>query len=348
MRIRHPGRRGLTAVLLALAVLLAAATSLGATSAAFTATTSNPDNALATDRLAPPGSISVTASCAGAAPPITFRAASTAAGTDTLTLPIPAGTQRNDVLVVQVGSTDTTHALTAPAGWTAAGPSFTNQGYVAATLYWKVAAAGEPDPTFTFPAGTNAPMIGGLAAYSGVRTTDPVDTYGRDGNGSSISAVQPYVTTTTAGTMIVRFITVKAAAFSSPTGTSERLRLSSGPLGVTAADEQFAGPGTTSKRFFSSSTSAYWVGQTLALKRGTPPPSAQVSWAPTPSAWADGYRLERLEGTSPTLTQTLAVGTTSFTDSGLTSGATYTYRVSATRSTWRSDPVTAPLTPPAC
>jgi hypothetical protein len=345
VRIGQAGRRGLVAVLLALVAVLVAATGLGATSAAFSATTSNPGNTLAADRLAPPGSLDVTASCAGAAAPIAFRGSSTATGTDTLTLPIPAGTLQGDVLVAQVGTTNVTAALTAPAGWTPAGPTFRNQVSVAATLYWKVAGAGEPDPTFTLPVGTNAPLIGGLAGYSGVSTTAPVDTYGAAGNGSSVSAIQPYVTTATAGTMVVRFIAVRAAAFSSPTETTERLKRSDGPLGVTAADEQFAGPGITSKRFFSSPTSAPWVGQTVALKRGAAAPSAEVSWTPTPSPWADGYRLERQVGTAPPVQQTLARGATSYTDPSLTAGTTYTYRLSASAGTWRSDALTATVTP---
>ncbi len=347
MRSAQPGRRGLTAVLLALVVLLVGVPGLDATSAAFTATTSNPGNTLATDRLAPPGPLTVTASCAGAAAPIAFRGSSTASGTDALTLPVPAGTGQDDVLVAQVGSTNVTAPLTAPAGWTPAGPRFSNQGRVAATLYWKVAGAQEPDPTFTLPAGTGASLIGGLAAYSGVSTTAPVDTYGAAGNGSSVSAIQPYVTTATAGTMVVRFIAVRAAAFSSPTETTERLQLSDGTLGVTAADEQFAGPGTTSKRFFSSPTSAPWVGQTVALKRGAAAPSAQVSWTASPSAWADGYRLERQAGTAPPVGRVLPLGTTSSTDSPLSNGTTYTYRLTATRGTWSSDPVEATVTP-AC
>jgi hypothetical protein len=85
----------------------------------------------------------------------------------------------------------------------------------------------------------------------------------------------------------------------------------------------------------------------VALKRGAAAPSAQVSWTASPSAWADGYRLERQAGTAPPVGRALPLGTTSSTDSPLSNGTTYTYRLTATRGTWSSDPVEATVTP-AC
>jgi hypothetical protein len=350
MRSGHPARRGLIAALLALVVLLVAPAGLDATSAAFTATTSNPDNTLATDRLAPPGSLTVTPSC-GAAALIASRGANTAVGTDTLTLQVPAGTVRDDVLVAQVAYTTTKAALTAPAGWSQVLAN-ANAPTIASMIYVKAAGAAEADPTFAFPAGSGARLTGGIAAYSGVSTTNPVDvSHGFIANGTTV--VPKEVNTTSAGTMVLRFGTVIGAAFNAPAGTSERWSQDNETgAGVTAAEEQFGGPGLTAKRSFtapSGTPSTPYVAQTVALRRApAAPPSAQVSWTPSPSSsWADGYRLERQVGAAPPVAQALPIGTTSSTDSPLTSGTTYTYRLWASRGTWSSDPVVATVTP-AC
>ncbi len=350
MRSGKPRRRGLVAVLVALVVVLVAAWGLDATSAAFSAATSNPANTLATDRLAPPGSLTVSARCEVAAP-IASHGARTAVGTDTLTLPIPEGTVGGDVLVVQVAYTGTKADLTAPVGWSRELFN-TNAPTLASAVYVKVAGAPEPDPTFAFPADTGARLTGGIAAYSGVSATDPVDAH----NGfiaSGTSARSPEVTTTSAGTMVLHLVTVVGAAFNAPAETTQRWRQDNGAsAGVTAADEQFAGQGTTERRVFTtpngSSTSAPYAAQTVALRRGTAAPSALVSWAPTPSAWADGYRLERQEGTAPPVGQALPEGTTSYTDAPLVSGTTYTYRLSATGGTWTSSPRTGTVVTPSC
>ncbi len=340
----HPVRRGLIAVLLALVVLLVAATGPGATSAAFTATTSNPGNTLATDQLEPPGSLTVSPSCS--APGIAVRGATTAVGTATLTLPIPSGTVRNDVLVAQVAYTGTKTALTVPAGWSLVRAN-ANAPALGSALYVKAAGAAEPDPTFAFPTGSGAHMTGGIAAYSGVSATDPVDAH--SGFIANSTTVRPKeVTTTSAGTMVVSFVTVVGAAFNAPPQSTERWRQDNvAGLGVTAADEQFAGPGVTEKRAFTSpnGTTTNYVAQVVALRRGPATPSAQVSWTATPSAWADGYRLERLVGTAPPVGRALPLGTTSSTDSPLTTGTTYTYRLRATRGTWSSERVVASVTP---
>ncbi|WP_369131738.1 fibronectin type III domain-containing protein [Modestobacter sp. I12A-02662] len=345
VRGAHPGRRGLTAVLLGLAVLLAGVSGLDATSAAFTATTSNPGNTLATDRLEPPGSLTVSPSCS--APGIAVRGATTAVGTETLTLRIPAGTVQNDVLVAQVAYTGTKTALTAPAGWSQV-LSNTNAPTLASVLYVKVAGTAEPDPTFAFPAGSGAQLTGGIAAYSGVSTTDPVDA--RSGFIANSTTVRPKeVTTTSAGTMVLSFVTVVGAAFNAPPEVTERWRQDNvAGLGVTATDEQFAGPGVTEKRAFTSpnGTTTNYVAQTVALRRGpAAPPSALVSWTPTPSSWAQGYRIERQAGTAPPVAQSLPLGTTSSTDSPLTAGTTYTYRLWAYRGGWTSEALTVTATP---
>lgn len=81
-----------------------------------------------------------------------------------------------------------------------------------------------------------------------------------------------------------------------------------------------------------------------------------LSWADN-SSDETGFRLERREGAGSWITvTTLAAGTTSFGDTGLTDGASYTYRVCAFNTTgdsgWSNQPAitaynTAPPAPPA-
>jgi hypothetical protein len=340
--------RPLTALVAVLAALTLVLASPSAHSA-FSATTGTPANSLAADRLSPPSGLSAAQSCS-APPTIAFRAATTASGTDTLTLPAPAGTVAGDLLLAQVAHAYTTTAPTPPSGWTLVRRDTPGTALTSA-LYRRTAVAGEPGATFTFPAGSGIAMTGGVAAYSGVSTTDPVDaSAGATGQGSV--AVTPAVTTTTANTVLVRFIANASEAYPAPSGTTQRWRQlsTSGIGGVSAGDEPFAGPGTAAARNSASptGTSAYGVGQTVALRRAPGTPSAALSWTPSSSSWARGYRLERSAGGAPQSTRTVTpVGTASTTEGPLLNGVTYTFRLWAHRGTWVSPAVTTTLTP-AC
>lgn len=343
---RGTARRGARAPLAAVAAVLAvlvAALMLPAASAAFSATTTNPANTLSADRLLPPSGLGASQTCS--APPIAFRARTTATGSNSLTLPVPAGTQPGDVLLAQVAHTYTTATLTPPGGWTLV-RSDTVASAVTSRLYWKTATAGEAAATFAFLSGSGIRMSGGAAAYSGVSTTAPVD--GHDGfGGNGKVATTPSVTTTTANTMVVRFVANATEAYPAAVGTTERWSFAAGsPIpGVTAADEPFVGPGATGSRSSNSPSNlaGNGVGQTVALRLAPGTPSADLSWAASPSSWATGYRLERSVG--GILQSSRTVGTTSTTDGSLVNGTTYTWTLQARHGAWTSTPVTAGLTP---
>jgi hypothetical protein len=86
------------------------------------------------------------------------------------------------------------------------------------------------------------------------------------------------------------------------------------------------------------------VAQTIVIRRVAGIPTANLSWGTTASTWAGGYELTRLVGGSPQATLPVSGRTTtSTTDGPLTDATSYTYRLTATRGTWRSSPVTATL-----
>lgn len=350
-RPAHALRRGAPAALVCVLVLLALTALLPPTRAAFSATTATPANTLSADQLAPPSGLSAVQTCS-TPPLIEFRAATTATGTGSLTLTVPAGTASGDVLLAQVAHVSGAATLTVPSGWTPVRTD-SNGSAVTSGLFLKTAAAGEPSAVFALPAGSTVRMGGGITSYTGVHPTNRLDVAATGVTGTGLTPFAPAVTTTTANTVLVRFITNDSASFPAPAGTNSRWQFTLGggaTAGVTAWDERFVGPGTAPARSAgaSGSTSSNGIGQTVALRLGPGTPSAGLTWTASPSTWATGYRLERRVGGALQATRTITpVGTASTSDGPLANGTTYTYELRAERGTWRSEPVTATLTP-AC
>jgi hypothetical protein len=336
----------LTALALVVAVL-----ALPSVHTAFWARSSTPANTLSADRLQPPSGLTATTSCSTST--IGFRAATSARSSGSLVLPTPPGTTAGDLLVAQVSNWGGPAVLTPPAGWNLFRRDSAYQAngtaQVTSALLWRVAVATEP-ASATFQLAASVDMAGGIAAYSGVSTTSPVDSH-EAATGTSGTTTVPSVTTTVANTRLVHFTTKRQEDVPAPGGTAERWRLISGTgtsiQGVSAGDVSFAGPGATPVRSSTSPTafSSEWIGQTVALRPIPQQPAATLTWTATPSTWADGYKGERVVGGTRQASHTVPFGTTTVTDTGLVNGTTYTYRVWAYRGSWVSDVVTTTLTP---
>ncbi|RBY94722.1 hypothetical protein DQ244_05460 [Blastococcus sp. TBT05-19] len=348
MRAQRGSRRGLRAVAAALAALalVLAPTALDGTRAAFSATTSNAGDEMATAQLQPPSTLSATQSCAST-PTITRRPFRGGAGTTTVTAAIPTGTTTGDVMLAQIAYPGGPETITAPSGWTLLLTTSSGTRLTSA-IYWKAATAAEPSVTFSRPAGSTGDFALGVVTYVGARLSVP--TVHGSGAGTGTTATTPSPSTTGTTTEVTHFLTQRQGLLSVPADTAQvysgSTSSTTAAVGLVAAAETFPGPGALPTRTATSTTSDAWVAQTVVLRRVAGTPTAGLAWTASPSSWGSGYQLARQVGGSTQSTGTVAdPATTSTTDGPLVNGTTYTFRLAAYRGSWRSTAVTASLTP---
>lgn len=332
--------------------LLAVPATFPSASATFTGATANDVNAVSTAELEPPSAVSATQVCT-VGPGITSDGRSrSATGVSSLTLTPPDGTVAGDLLVAQVTNRDGASSLTVPAGWTAIGPRTTAPGpsTITSALFWKRAVANEGPSTFTLGA-TDVQMVGGVAAYSGVHASNPVDVsaVASAPEGVGTVATAPSVTTTAGGAMLVHAFAKRQERLPAVGGTTPLWSVLSGSgagnLGATAGSVLFAGPGVTPARSTTGSNNFQWVAHTVALRPAAGAPSATLNWSPSPSAWATGYEFDRTGGAVPGTGTVTPISATSTVDGPLVNGTTYTYRLRTYHGTWTSTAVAVTVTP---
>jgi Fibronectin type III domain len=77
-------------------------------------------------------------------------------------------------------------------------------------------------------------------------------------------------------------------------------------------------------------------------------PKADLQWTASPSLFASGYKVERWRGSTLQATTTVTPRTTvTLTQTGLSSGTTYTWRVYAFYQSWTSAVISASGTTPS-
>jgi hypothetical protein len=214
------------------------------------------------------------------ATPGTYRSASSATNTPItgLTIAKPTGTTTNDVLLASLTLRGAAITITPPAGWTQVRTD-ANGSTVNQTIYRKVAGGSEPASyAFTFSVPVSA-AVGGMVAYSGVDTTNPVDVHGGQTNASSTSVTAPSVTTTVADAMLVGFFgTGNDTSFTTPSGMTERFDTDadgSSQVAGAADDVAQAAAGASGTKVATAGIAAANVGQLVALK-----PSASLTRGP--------------------------------------------------------------------
>ena len=292
--------------------------------------------------LAAPTGLSVTQSCIPSST-IAFRSASTANSSGGLTISAPADVQAGDVLVAQIAQRASGSTVTPPAGWTQV-LNNSSGASLQSTIFVHVAGSSEPT-SYTFSSTSSAKSAGGIVAYSGVDTNNPVNA-SAGATGASASMTAPSVTTTISTTMLVSFWSARQESFTTPGSMTQRWNYSAGSganssMSVGAADEAVAAAGATGTRTASKSGSLDWTAQSIALK---PKANTQVSlsWTVTTSTFASGYKLERWAGsTMQTQTTITPASTTSATDSPLTGGTAYTYKLYSYFRNWTSSQTTS-------
>lgn len=345
---------------LALAVLVAHATVTAY--AAFADTTGNAGNQFAAGTVAAPTGFSVApGSCVGA-DTVAFRDEASARNStgDELTIPTPAGVQAGDVMIAAL--TWHTHdysgtRIDPPAGWQLIRTD-TEFTHIVQGLFWKVAGGAEPaGHTFVnTTADTSRELIGGIAAYAGVDPVSPIDAHGGSATPSNVfTLTAPSVTSTVAGGRLVSvFGQHDLGLFTAPSGMTARFTQAVGfgerSANSLLADEVLGAAGPTGTRSATSAGNGSGVAQSIVLDPAGGVPAASLSWTPSTSGFADGYLLQRFIGAALDdewlITPESASSIVDF--GGLVPGTTYTYRLSTTSGTWRSDPVSLTYTAGGC
>jgi len=337
--------------------------------AAFAATTGNAANQFGAGTLAP--ATGITTAGAGCATIGTISLVGTAGvgssangGASSLTLPVPAAATSGDVLVAHVvvhAHSFGANPLPAPSGWTRVRTDADNNHLIAA-VFWRVAGGSEPASyTFTNSSGdASQQAAGAILTYRGVDTARPIDAHGGAmAVSGSDTVVAPSVTATRANTRLLALVGVygnnQGPATPSASMTKRYEDTVENESGVvetlaTAADQMLPAAGASGTRSTTVPSTDTSVAQSIALRPETGPPGVTISWTPSSSSSiVDGYVIERrIGGTLDASTAVTPGSASSYTDTGLTAGTTYTYRVIAVSGDWRSPPLTTTFTPTAC
>jgi hypothetical protein len=175
----------------------------------------------------------------------------------------------NDVMIAQVtvrGGTGTT--LTPPAGWSLVRRDNRGTSTAEGVYVHVVRVASEPASyTWNFTAGNNA--AGGIAAYSGVNTTKPVDVSGGQGNASSTSITAPSITIQAGHNgdlLLALFATPSTSGMTLPAALSARWNFHAIGFGISAAMGNASVPsGATGNYVAIQKTSSVNIGALVAL-----------------------------------------------------------------------------------
>lgn len=330
-RTRRPRRPVLAAALLLLAMwpLWAA----GSVSAAFTAQTIPPGSSLVSDTLDGVSGLTATRQCVPPAP--VLRSSASATGlVNTLAVPRPAGVVAGDVLVALVIHHDATNPPQPPAGWSVLHRGSAGEELLAV----RVATASEP-ASYAFSGLDNSDATAAsILAYSGADPVAPVMASAATTSGSSTTVIAPSVTASGVRARLVTGLMVDdyLGTITTPAGTTSRTFVQApGPQEVTmrAVDREVTVTGATGSVLAAITASKQSTGFSLLLRSGTTAGQVDLSWAPTPDAYASGYEVRR----NGVLLATLSgIGSTGYRDSALAAGSSATYAVVSAAGTWRS------------
>jgi hypothetical protein len=204
--------------------------------------------------------------------PIVFQSSATAANTTASTSIViakPAGTVAGDVLVASLAvSASTVSAV--PSGWVEIA-AVTSAANPTVYGYYRVATTGEP-PSYTWTLGASTTASGGIARYSGVSNSNPLDVAATQaGNSAPVSSLAvPAVTTTGPGAMIIGGVGINSSNTSvlitGPSGMTERWDLGGKRSEFDDGVQAAAGSsGTKTWTFSAPRTAAAWL---AALRPG--------------------------------------------------------------------------------
>jgi hypothetical protein len=184
-------------------------------------------------------------------------------------LPKPTGVTSGDALLAAVAVRGAP-TITPPAGWTLVRQE-ANASTMRQAIFVHVAGGSEP-ATYTFTFSSAQSSAGGIAAYSGVDPTNPVDAHGGQLNAASTSITAPSITTTGPDRMLVGFFGLPAlSSMTAPSGMTERYDQTvpaTNQFKVTtgSSDQVVTSAGATGTRVALAANSAANIGQLVALR----------------------------------------------------------------------------------
>jgi PKD repeat protein len=188
--------------------------------------------------------------------------------TSTISLAKPAGTAAGDVLVACLASNGSRVATTGvPTGWSEIAAIL--QGTSTRTFgYYKVATANEAGP-YTWTLNAAVANSGGIARYSGVSSTTPLDGTPRWASGAAAtSGTVPGLTTTVANDVLVGCMSIDSSSatvtITPPSGSTPFWNITGKRQAAVDGDQPVAGP--TGSQNWTFSGSREWAGWLIALR----------------------------------------------------------------------------------
>ena len=201
---------------------------------------------------------------------ITFVGSTTATsgGGTTFVVQRPAEAAAGDLLVATVDVLGAP-TITKPAGWLAI-RSNANGTAMKQAMYYRFMTAAEAD-TYTWTFSRSKPAAGGIVAYSGVATINPILASSGRAASSSAPLTAPSIDVTVDGALLVAAFGVRTAStIDPPASMTERLDVAAtgGTLGATSeiADEVQPVAGASGDRVATVASPSLGVGQLVALR----------------------------------------------------------------------------------
>jgi VCBS repeat-containing protein len=214
--------------------------------------------------------VTINVSGAGGSGPIVFQGASTGTGAAATSIVIgkPSGTVAGDVLIASVDARGNP-TVSGPSGWTLIRADQNSTAIKKATFY-HVATGSEPS-SYTFAMSKASDSVGGIIAYGGVDTANPIVAHGATmSSGSTSNQVVAPSVNTVAGSMVVGLFGVASqTSVTPPAGMTERWdRAETGQYKATseAADVVQAAAGATGSKSATSAGNGWNIGQLIALR----------------------------------------------------------------------------------
>lgn len=198
-------------------------------------------------------------------------------------VPYPTGVTAGEVLIANITNSQNTIPTTPPAGWSLAIDLQNSIGNtVSGAIFYRIATGSETGSvTFQGHDTLDGRMTGRMTRWSGVNTSNPIDTPGGStGSANSTSFVTPSLTTVTAGAVLIgqAHQNSATAVITQPAGMTKIGNNVSGSTGraQTIAYQTISVAGATGTKSWSSNTSTQWGGLVIALRPATGPvgPSA--------------------------------------------------------------------------